>query len=257
MNLTEAYDYIDVLLDKADQPYFIQEEKDKFLNLAISDFVNMHYQKMLIDEDSRRAISGCIDWNSWSLSSAEIISGTFLYDNRPSLSAKYDDSTATFNKGFFKFGNQYVLPKQHLYVISANVKMYNKDEIIDGAGNAYPGVTTSDVVFTDTIPVKNVSTRDYYQLSYSKDPFNKSSKENVLWQYIENRMVFSPGASISYISLQTLTLPTVGQAFSTETYDNSTAPASFTFAEHYQKQIVQIAVKRMTQTDIGLMTPPE
>ena len=257
MTLNEAYDYIDVLLDKADQPYFIQEEKDKFLNLAISDFVNMHYQKMLIDEDSRRAIAGCIDWNSWHLTAAEIISGSYVYNNRPALSPKYDDSTAAYNKGYFKYGNQYVLPKQHLYVLSLNAQLYNRDEVIDDAGAAYSGVTASDVVFTDTMAVKNVSTRDYYQLSYSKDPFNKASEEKIVWTYIENRIVISPGGSIAHINMQTLTLPTVAQAFSAATYDNSTAPASFTFAEHYQKQIVQIAVKRMTQTDIGLMTPPE
>ena len=61
MILTEAYDYMDLLLDKADQPYFTTEEKDKFLNLAISDFMNFQYQKMGADEDARRALSGCID----------------------------------------------------------------------------------------------------------------------------------------------------------------------------------------------------
>ena len=61
MTLNEAYELIDLLLDKADQPYFTVVEKDKFLNLAISDFINMHYQKMTADEDSRRALSGCID----------------------------------------------------------------------------------------------------------------------------------------------------------------------------------------------------
>ena len=56
--------------------------------------------------------------------------------------------------------------------------------------------------------------------------------------------------------MQVITLPTVDQAFSSNTYQESTAPASLTFAEHYQKQIVQLAVEKMTRVDVGLMTPP-
>jgi hypothetical protein len=56
--------------------------------------------------------------------------------------------------------------------------------------------------------------------------------------------------------MQVITLPTVEQAFSEDTYQESTAPSSLTFAEHYQKQIVQLAVEKMTKVDVGLMTPP-
>ena len=56
--------------------------------------------------------------------------------------------------------------------------------------------------------------------------------------------------------MQSLIIPTVEEAFSAATYDTSTAPGKRTFAEHYQKLIVQMAVQRMTQTDVGLMTPP-
>ena len=33
MNLAEAHEYIHILLDKADQPYFIEEEKNKLYSL--------------------------------------------------------------------------------------------------------------------------------------------------------------------------------------------------------------------------------
>ena len=55
--------------------------------------------------------------------------------------------------------------------------------------------------------------------------------------------------------MQVVLLPTVEEAFSAGTQQNSSAPAMYVFTEHYQKQIVQIAVKKMTQTDVGLMTP--
>ena len=47
--------------------------------------------------------------------------------------------------------------------------------------------------------------------------------------------------------MQVITLPTVNQAFSESTYDNSTAPAFLTFTEHYQTQIIQAAVGKMSQ----------
>ncbi len=258
MNLAEAHEYIDILLDKADQPYFIEEEKNKFLNLAISDFINMHYQKLTADEDSRRALAGCIDWQDFSISKAKIIDGTAIYGSYPALSGVYGDTTATDTRGYFAYGNHYVLPKQHLYVLSLGVSHYNKDEVIDPSdGTVYSGVTEDDIIFSPTISVKNKSTREYYEHAYTEDPFNKPSEDAPYWSYIENRIVIGGGgSSIRYINMQVITLPTVEQAFSESTYGSSTSPASLTFAEHYQKQIIQMAVKRMTQTDVGLMTPP-
>jgi|9_EtaG_2_1085328.scaffolds.fasta_scaffold12675_2 hypothetical protein len=259
MNLAEAHEYIDILLDKADQPYFIEEEKNKFLNLAISDFINGHYQKMTADEDSRRALSGCIDWQSFSLSKSAIIAGTAIYGSSyPALSGVYDDTTASDTKGYFLYGNHYVLPKQHLYVLSLGVSYYNKDAVIDpSTGQVYSGVTQDDIIFSPTVSIKNKSTKDYYEHAYTNDPFNKAGEDAPYWSYIENRIIIGgSGSSIRYINMQVITLPTVDQAFSEATWQSSTAPVSLTFAEHYQKQIIQMAVKRMTQTDVGLMTPP-
>jgi hypothetical protein len=256
MILTEAYDYMDLLLDKADQPYFTTEEKDKFLNIAISDFISYQYQKMTADEDSRRALSGCIDWQSFWLTEAEIIGGNMIHANSfPALSEKYDDSTSTDTRGYFIFGNQYVLPKQHLYVLSIALSYYNKDDILDATGNPYPGVTVNDVVLSPGRTIKNKSTREHYEDEYSKDPFNTPTKDSPHWSYIENRLNIYPSRIIRYINMQVITLPTVEQAFSSGTVEGSTAPESLIFAEHYQKQILQLAVEKMTQVDVGLMTP--
>ena len=46
MTTTEALEYLDLLLDKADQPYFIDAEKEKFINLAITEFINKYYSKI-------------------------------------------------------------------------------------------------------------------------------------------------------------------------------------------------------------------
>ena len=258
MILTEAYDYMDLLLDKADQPYFTTDEKDKFLNLAISDFINFHYQQMTADEDSRRALSGCIDWQNFNMSSATIIDGTAIYENRyPALSLVYADTTASDSKGYFAYGNQYVLPKQHLYVLSVGIGFYNKEEVINpSTGEVYSGVTADDIIAAPVISAKNKSTREHYEHAYTNDPFNKSDLDAPYWSYIENRMNFANSSAIKYINMQVITLPSPVQAFSASTYENSTAPASLTFAEHYQKQIIELAVEKMTRVDVGLMTPP-
>ena len=73
MTLDEAYNYIDMLLYKADQPYFTTEEKNRFLNLAISDFISAHYSRLGADEDSRRALSGCFDFVDFNLTTSEIL----------------------------------------------------------------------------------------------------------------------------------------------------------------------------------------
>ena len=51
MTLTEAYEYLDLLLDKANQPYFQDDEKDKFINMSITEFLNSRYALMRINQD--------------------------------------------------------------------------------------------------------------------------------------------------------------------------------------------------------------
>jgi hypothetical protein len=248
MNLAEAYDMMDLLLDESNSPYFTNEEKNKFLNIAISDFIDMHYNKMTADEDSRRALSGCIIWRNFSLSTTKIIDGTAIYSNSyPALSEVYDDTTAIDTKGYFAYGNQYVLPKQHLYVLSIGLGFYNKEEVINpSTGEVYSGVTADDIILSPTISAKNKSTREYYEHTYTKDPFNKSDVDAPYWSYIENRITFANSSNIRYVNMQVITLPTVDQAFSASTYGSSTAPATLTFAEHYQKQIIQSAIIKMS-----------
>ena len=56
MTLTEAHDLMDLLLDKADQPYFTEDEKNQFLDQAITSFINNHYQFYEQEQVSRDAL---------------------------------------------------------------------------------------------------------------------------------------------------------------------------------------------------------
>jgi len=58
MTTTEALEYLDLLLDKADQPYFIDSEKVKFVNLSITEFINKYYDKVDFNSESRTALNG-------------------------------------------------------------------------------------------------------------------------------------------------------------------------------------------------------
>ena len=56
MTFGEAHELMDLLLDKADQPYFTTEEKDKFLNLAYFDW----FDRALDRYDSDPEIAKCL-----------------------------------------------------------------------------------------------------------------------------------------------------------------------------------------------------
>jgi len=50
------HDYCDLLLDKADSPWYSSSEKDKFLNLAQSEFFESRYRKFEFDERTRKEL---------------------------------------------------------------------------------------------------------------------------------------------------------------------------------------------------------
>jgi len=51
MTLADAYNHVDLLLDKANQPYFSDTEKDVFINLSITEFLNGRYALMRANQD--------------------------------------------------------------------------------------------------------------------------------------------------------------------------------------------------------------
>lgn len=293
MNLTEAHDYMDMLLDKAEQPYFTTIEKNRYLDLAISEFVNSNYRKMGADEDSRRAIANCIDWNKYELTADDIESETYIYEgdstgenDYPGLSKKYTNAgvitqagavisgsafagtgQAYTHVGFFKYGNQYVLPKNHLFTIAIQVDYYNRKEVMDlDTGEMHPGKDADDIVMERVTP-KSVSTAEYYEKHNTLDPFQSANtsdkagtpwadsfgqtdyqqknKRIAYWTYVEGRINISHASQIMRFYIESVILPTVEQAFTSSTMGgNSPSPVSFSFAEHYQRKIIQLAVRK-------------
>ena len=187
MTLNDAYIYMDLLLDKANQPYFITEEKDKYLKLAIAEFIKTSYLSIGIDEKSSIAMAPFIDWNSWEISKADIIAGGYATSGYSAFSNKYkkngrfsnagvlvagsaNTTNLNTNHGYFKYGTQYQLPEACLYTLNVNVRYYNKSEIINpSTGAAWGHITTADVIDSPVIQMKAVNTKEFY--AYSQDPF--------------------------------------------------------------------------------------
>ena len=289
MNLTEAHDYMDMLLDKAEQPYFTTIEKDRYLDLAISEFVNSNYRKMGTDEDSRRAIASCIDWNKYELTADDIAGGYYISDSHPSLSQKYTNAgvidqsgsviagsdfsgvgQAYTNVGFWMHGNQYVLPKNHLFTIAIQVDYYNRKELIDqNNGQMHPGKDADDIIMERVIP-KSISPAEYYEKENTLDPFQsfrtsdkagtsfnnwgnsfgqidyqQKNKRIGYWSYVDGKIIVSNASEIMRFVIQSVFLPTVEQAFTSSSMGgNSPSPIGFTFADHYQRKIIQLAVRK-------------
>jgi hypothetical protein len=286
MNLTEAHDYMDMLLDKAEQPYFTTIEKNRYLDLAISEFVNSNYRKMGADEDARRAIANCIDWNKYELTAGDIAGGYYIYGSYPALSEKYTNAgvidqagavisnsafstagLALTNQGFFMYGNQYVLPKNHLFTIAVQVDYYNRKEVMDlTTGAMHPGKDANDIVVERVIP-KSVSPAEYYEKHNTLDPFQSANvsdkagtpwsdsfgqidyqqknKRIAYWSYVEGKINISHASQIMRFYIESVILPTVGQAFTSSTVGgNSPSPVAFSFADHYQRKIIQLAVRK-------------
>ena len=53
MTLGEAHDYMDLLLDKADQPYFTANEKNRFIDIATFEYINKYYKTYGVNQESR------------------------------------------------------------------------------------------------------------------------------------------------------------------------------------------------------------
>ena len=56
MNIIEMHNLCDLLLDKANSPWFTTEEKDKFLNLAHAEFAESRYSEFELNERVRKEL---------------------------------------------------------------------------------------------------------------------------------------------------------------------------------------------------------
>ena len=75
MNLQEAHDLMDLLLDKADQPYFTEDEKNMFLDQAIASYINNHYQLYEQEQVSRDALASFLYYEQMNNTDTDWVNG--------------------------------------------------------------------------------------------------------------------------------------------------------------------------------------
>ena len=97
MTQQEAFDYMDLLLDKADQPYFLDTEKEKFLLLASYEYVNIYYPTFGVNQSSRDKLRSFIKTDEIEDVSDEV-GGTSISDYYHLISANHSLDSTNFYK---------------------------------------------------------------------------------------------------------------------------------------------------------------
>ena len=126
MNIQDAYDYLDLLLDKANQPYFQDDEKDKFINMSITEFLNSRYALMRINQDY-----------------SEII-GNRYSANESSGNVTVSTNSLTFNKTY--------LHLTHAQLNGIHCKIVSDDEFMElnSTSNQFKSVNANNPICTVT-----------------------------------------------------------------------------------------------------------
>jgi len=208
MNLDQAHDLIDLLLDKADQPYFTDDEKNQFLDQAIMSFINFHYRTYDQEQVSRDALSFFFHMSS----------------NQGSVTG---------------FRN---LPEGYVHLIQFEI------------GNNV----------TEKKSAKILGSKDYLDFRLSSDPFNRASVDNPICfvratgnpetEEFYNQIHFAPavwpeadvaiGPVSQYFCIRFRPHTTVFR--DTTVVNEGTSLVMAPLAEIYQREIIDIAVRKMT-----------
>jgi len=223
MNLQEAYDMIDLLLDKADQPYFTDDEKNMFIDQAISAFIKRHYQFYEQEQVSRDALQ-FFHYESFKASNQTQVSAT---DATTGEAIIYDFENWSANKK---------LHKDYMHLINFEV-------LYDDTGFNTTGYSNCKIL----------GSKNFLDLKTSSDPFNKPSKEDPIcyvghgggdinnpqgiFMYEHARVFFLPATSVGACKAQQLILRNHTECFSN--VENNRVK------ELYQREIIDITVRKM------------
>lgn len=86
MTIIEMHKLADLLIDKADAPWFTSEEKDMFINLAIKQIVDVNYREFEKDEEVRAKLNTIV--RTTNLGSVAQVNLTAITDFRYTLALK-------------------------------------------------------------------------------------------------------------------------------------------------------------------------
>ena len=94
MNIIEMHSLCDLLIDKADSPWFNSEEKDKFINLAQIEFLDNSYRFFEYNEEIREKLLPLVKSKSYGTGSTSQLNLSDITDFRYVLSLRGDTSNS-------------------------------------------------------------------------------------------------------------------------------------------------------------------
>ena len=199
MNLQEAHDLMDLLLDKADQPYFTEDEKNMFLDQAIASFINNHYQLYEQEQVSRDALASFLHYGAMNNTDTDWVPGVIP------------------------------LPNDYVHIIQISLA-YN---------------TTN---FSEGKQAKIIGLKDFYERTYSSDPFNKATEEHPIAYVRDAQSYVGYFPQIPAINntatnpgkwrFNCLVFKGYEHCFATNQDDS--------LKEIYQREVIDIAIRKMT-----------
>lgn len=98
MNIIEMHTYADMLLDKANSPWFTPEEKDRFITLAQNEFVESRYDKFEVDERTRKELIPLVRKSTGTNTSTIILDNITDYMFTLSLAGEFKEACGSGNE---------------------------------------------------------------------------------------------------------------------------------------------------------------
>lgn len=175
MTFQEAHDLMDLLLDKADQPYFTTEEKDKFLNIALFSWLKKAANKYGADPEIDTALGRLVRtesiyfWNSGRIRSSNVAVGP------------HQRSSDTFYTTEGAFHGQRIGTAFPIFrPLDIQVQYYNLDT------GSFEAPVIVQAAKSNEITTQHFSDGEHVISgleSRSKDPFNKETYKYPKWYY--------------------------------------------------------------------------
>jgi len=158
MNIIEMHELADLLIDKANAPWFTPEEKDEFLNLTIKGYTDKNYRLFEKDEEVRAKLNSIVRVVTFgAISQVDL---TSIVDFRYTLRLK-----GTFPNNCGRDVSRKIVPVQWDDEAESQIDPFNKND------NENPGYTQRNLVGTgNVLDIISDTTPLDVSLTYLKTP---------------------------------------------------------------------------------------
>lgn len=159
MTIIEMHDLCDLLIDKANSPWFTPTEKDKFINLAQIEFLDNSYRFFEYNEEVREKLLPLVRSNSFGATPISNINLDTITDFRYVLSLRGD-----FSNGCGTDTTRSIVPVQLDDEVTNQLDPFNKND------NTYPGYIQENDGANNLIQFISTSNPTNVILKYLKTP---------------------------------------------------------------------------------------